>query len=57
MVENNDFLTKDWTDNFLTERMNLPRVWKTLDNGIEIQELKLNRADEVIKIIKVNYNN
>lgn len=54
MFQSNDFLTMNWTDDFLKERINLTRVWNTLDNGIEIQELKLNRIDDVIKMIKVN---
>lgn len=51
-----DILLDDWTEEFLLERLELPRVWKTLNNGFEIQELKPSRVDEVIKIIKVNYN-
>jgi hypothetical protein len=57
MFKSDDFLTINWTDEFLKERIDLTRVWTTLDNGIEIHELQLNRIDEVMEMIKVNHNN
>lgn len=57
MLENDDFLTINWTDEFLKERIDSTRVWNTLNNRIEIQELKLNRIDEVMEMIKVIHNN
>lgn len=55
MSENDDFLTQNWTDEYLYERLELPRVWTILDNEFEIQELKSYRIDEVINIIQVIY--
>lgn len=51
-----DYIMKNWTDEYLDEKLELTRVWKTMDNGYEIQELKPDRIDEVIKLIKVKNN-
>lgn len=51
-----DYLMKNWTDEYLDEKLELTRVWKTLENGFEIQELKPDRIDEVIRLIKVKHN-
>lgn len=51
-----DYLMKNWTDEYLDEKLELTRVWKTLDNGFEIQELKPDKIDEVIRLIKVKHN-
>lgn len=53
MLDNNDFLMQEWTDQYLFERMELPRIWTTLNNGIIIQELKPDKIDEVMKIVQV----
>jgi len=45
-----------WTDEYIAEMMELPRIWTTLDGGFEIQELKANRIDEIVNIIKVIQN-
>lgn len=45
--------SNEFTDEFLKEIIEQPRVWTTLHNGIEIKELKCDIIDEVIKIIKV----
>lgn len=45
--------SNEFTDGFLKEIIEQPRVWTTLHNGIEIKELKYDRIDEVVKIIKV----
>lgn len=45
--------SNEFTDEFLKEIIEQPRVWTTLHNGIEIKELKYDRIDEVIKMIKV----
>lgn len=54
MSDIDNVLMENWTDTFLNSRMELPRVWVTLDNGFEIQELQSHRIDEVIEMIKVN---
>lgn len=51
MTENN--ILMNWTDEFLIERLELTRVWKTLDNGFIIQELRPDKIDEVVEMIKV----
>lgn len=56
MPEIDDFLMEDWTDEYVYERLELPRVWTVLDDKFEIQELKTYRIDEVIDIIQVKYN-
>lgn len=59
MLENEDYSLQIWTDDYVFERMELPRSWATLNNGFEIQELKPNRIDEIIQIIQVtniNFN-
>lgn len=53
MLKSDSFLMKNWTDEFLTERTETPQVWTTFD-GFEIQEIKPNRVDEIIDIIRVN---
>lgn len=45
--------SNEFTDEFLKEMIELPRVWTTLNNEIEIKELQYDRIDEVIKMIKV----
>jgi len=57
MVESeSNILMQDWEDDYLIETaIELPRVWTTLYDKIEIQELKPNRFDEVLKMIKVNH--
>ncbi|KAF0771178.1 N-acetyltransferase domain-containing protein, partial [Aphis craccivora] len=61
MTEKREFLRKtklkiqykDWEDEYLIETaIEAPRVWNTLYNDIEIQELKSNKYDEVLKMIK-----
>jgi len=56
MVESEpNILMQDWEDEYLIETaIELPRVWNTLNDEIEIQELKSNKFDEVLEIIKVN---
>ncbi|XP_050527891.1 uncharacterized protein LOC126897985 [Daktulosphaira vitifoliae] len=55
MLKKNDFLVEKWTDEDLMERVRLPRVWETLENGIEIQELQPSRYEEVLTLIKRYY--
>ncbi|VVC29773.1 Acyl-CoA N-acyltransferase,GNAT domain [Cinara cedri] len=55
MSEIDNVLTENWEDEFLSGRMELPRVWVTLENGFEIQELQSHRVDEVIEMIKKHY--
>lgn len=57
MVESEpNILMQNWDDDYLIETaIEQPRVWNTLNDEIEIQELKSNRYDEVLKIIEVNY--
>lgn len=57
MSDIDNVLMDNWTEEFLNARMELPRVWATLSNGFEIQELQSNRINEVIEMIKVNINN
>jgi len=58
MVESkSNILMQDWEDEYLIETaIESPRVWNTLYNEIEIQELKSDRFDEVLKMIEVNHN-
>jgi len=58
MVESEpNILMQDWEDDYLIETaIESPRVWNTLYNEIEIQELKSAKFDEVLKMIKVNHN-
>lgn len=52
-----NILMQDWEDEYLIETaIESPRVWVTLNDEIEIQELKSDRFDEVLKIIKVKHN-
>ncbi|XP_050439098.1 uncharacterized protein LOC126844744 [Adelges cooleyi] len=55
MFKNEEMLVDNWNGDDLMEIMKLPRVWEKLDIGIEIQELQLNRIDEVLNLIKENY--
>jgi len=57
MVESeSNILMQDWEDDYLIETaIESPRVWTTLYDKIEIQELKPSRFDEVLKMIKVNH--
>ncbi|XP_022175964.1 uncharacterized protein LOC111037607 [Myzus persicae] len=51
-----NILMQDWEDEYLIETaIESPRVWVTLNDEIEIQELKSDRFDEVLKIIKEHY--
>lgn len=52
MFKSDSFLMTNWTNEFLNERTEIPQVWTTF-NGFEIQEIKPNRVDEIIDIIKV----
>jgi len=58
MVESEpNILMQNWEDDYLIETaIDSPRVWNTLYDEIEIQELKSNRYDEVLKMIKVSLN-
>ena len=58
MVESEpNILMQNWEDDYLIETaIELPRVWSRLYGEIEIQELKPNRYDEVLKMIEVNLN-
>jgi len=58
MVESEpNILMQDWEDDYLIETaIEAPRVWNTLYDEIEIQELKSDRFDEVLKMIEVNHN-
>jgi len=52
-----NMLMQDWEDDYLIETaIESPRVWNTLYDTIEIQELKSDRFDEVLKMIEVNHN-
>ncbi|XP_026815983.1 uncharacterized protein LOC113555682 [Rhopalosiphum maidis] len=57
MVESEpNILMQNWEDDYLIETaIDSPRVWNTLYDEIEIQELKSNRYDEVLKIIEEHY--
>lgn len=57
MIESDNFFLTNWPDSYLEERLEVPRVWSTLENGYEIQELKSDRIDDVVRIIKVNHYN
>jgi len=58
MIESEpDILMQDWEDEYLIETaIEAPRVWNTLYDEIEIQELKSIKYDEVLKMIKVSFN-
>lgn len=54
---NDEFFLQKWTEEYLNEKLESPRIWATLNNGFEIQELKSNKINEVLKIIQVINNN
>ncbi|XP_015373983.1 PREDICTED: uncharacterized protein LOC107168939 [Diuraphis noxia] len=57
MVESEpNILMQNWEDDYLIETaIESPRVWNTLYDEIEIQELKSDRFDEVLKMIEDHY--
>lgn len=55
MFKSDNILMQNWSDEFLNKKLELPRVWAKLENGFDIQELKSNRIDEVIEMIKASF--